>query len=401
MLSTDRRFRRSALPLALLVALLSPACSAQPGGDEPERPTAVRAASTTSPQVTARATTPAYVPPIRHVFVINIENKGFVRTWGPDSKAPYLARTLRSQGVLLDSYYGTAHRSQGNYVAQISGQGPNPAMQSDCQPYSTFHQTGTQAPGQATGTGCVFPAGVESLPIQLSRQGLGWKGYMDDMERPCQHPALDARDPDQRATPTQNYATRHNPFVYFRAITGRPAYCRQHVVGLGDLRADLSTVRSTPNLAYITPDLCHDGHDTPCADGRPGGLVTVNGWMKVWVPRILASPAFRRDGLLVITADESDSPQSDSTACCGEGASANSPMPGIAGPGGGRIGALVLSRYTAGGTTSTTAYNHYSLLASIEEVFGLGKLGYAAADGLESFGLDVYNSGWNESSAQR
>ncbi len=74
--------------------------------------------------------------PVRHVFVINIENKGYDDTWGPTSAAPYLARTLRSQGVLLNTYYGTAHNSQPNYVAQICGQGPNPQMQGDCQIYS-------------------------------------------------------------------------------------------------------------------------------------------------------------------------------------------------------------------------------------------------------------------------
>ena len=104
----------------------------------------------------------------------------------------------------------------------------------------------------------------------------------------------------------------------------------------------------------------------------------------------------------MITADESDGPQSDSTACCGEGAGPNSAAcPASPGPGGGRIGALVISRLRQPGTWSTTPYNHYSLLASIEDIFGLRKLGYAAADGLDRFGLDVYNSGWNESPAQR
>jgi hypothetical protein len=228
----------------------------------------------------------------------------------------------------------------------------------------------------------------------MSHHGLRWKGYLDDMERSCQHPRRDSQDHTQQATPKHNYATRHNPFVYFRSIIGRPAYCKRHVVKLGALPRDLAHVRHTPNLVYITPDLCHDGHDAPCADGRPGGLKSVNSWMRTWVPRILHAPAFRRNGMLVITADESDGPQADSSACCGEGASTNSPMPGIVGPGGGRIGALVISRYVAPHTWSTTPYNHYSLLGSIEEVFGLHKLGYARADGVDTFGLDVYNSGW-------
>jgi phosphatidylinositol-3-phosphatase len=341
----------------------------------------------------ATASRPAYVPPIKHVFVINIENKGYDETWGPTSAAPYLAQTLRSQGVLLNSYYGTAHNSQPNYVAQISGQGPNPQMQGDCQNYSDFVQTGTVDPGQAVGDGCVFPTGVDSLPMQMQRAGLTWKGYMEDMGTPCRHPALNTQDTTQQAKIGDQYATRHNPFMYFHAIIDSPT-CAQHVVDLSQLTTDLATTTTTPNLSYITPNLCDDGHDSPCVDGQPGGLASVNTWLQTWVPKILNSPAFTTDGMLIITADESDGPQSDSAACCGEGPGPNSPLPGIAGLGGGRIGALVISKWTTGNTWSTTPYNHYSLLASVEEIFGLPKLGYAGTPGLNRFGLDVYNNGW-------
>ncbi len=67
--------------------------------------------------------------------------------------------------------------------------------------------------------------------------------------------------------------------------------------------------------------------------------------------------------------------------------------PALPGLGGGRVGALVLSPFTKGGTWSTTPYNHYSLLASIEDTFGLPYLGYAGTPGLNRFGLDVYNAG--------
>ena len=53
--------------------------------------------------------------------------------------------------------------------------------------------------------------------------------------------------------------------------------------------------------------------------------------MRTWVPKILNSPAYKKDGMLVITADESDGPQTDATACCGEGAGPNTPLPGIVG----------------------------------------------------------------------
>jgi len=342
----------------------------------------------------AASSTAAYVPPVKHVFVINIENKGYDATWGPGSAAQYLSQTLRTQGVLLNTYYGTAHNSQPNYVAQISGQGPNPQMQSDCQDYSPFVGAGTASPGQAVGTGCVFPTSVPNLTDQLSAQALSWKGYMEDMGTPCRHPVLGTPDPTQKATVGDQYAVRHNPFMYFSSIIGSPS-CAQQVVALTALSTDLASVKTTANLTYITPNLCHDGHDSPCINGERGGLTSVDGWMKTWVPKILASPAFQADGVLIITADESDGPQTDATACCGEGPGPNSPLPGITGLGGGRIGALVLSRYVKPNTWSTTSYNHYSLLASVEDVFRLPYLGYAQTPGLNRFGLDVYNSGWS------
>ncbi|QCB97374.1 phosphoesterase [Arthrobacter sp. PAMC25564] len=333
-----------------------------------------------------------YLPGAKHVFVINLENKGYDETWGPASAAPYLSQTLRAQGVLLNQYFGTAHNSQPNYVAQISGQGPNPQMQADCQNYSPFVGTGTASPGQAVGDGCVFPASVPTVAGQLTTAGKTWKGYMEDMGTPCRHPAPGAVDDTQKAKVGDQYAARHNPFVYFAGITGSPD-CARNDVDLSALKTDLASAATTPNLSMITPDLCHDGHDTRCVDGQPGGLASADAWLKQWVPAITSSPAFKQDGVLVITFDESDGPQSDATACCGEGPGPNSPQPGLTGPGGGRVGALVLSPFTKGGTWSTTPYNHYSLLASIEDTFALPYLGYAGTPGLNRFGLDVYNAG--------
>ena len=354
-------------------------------------PTVASQARTSPSSVLAR---PSYVPPIRHVFVINIENTGYDETWGDTSAAPYLAGKLRRQGALLTAYYATAHNSLPNYIAQISGQAPNTATQLDCLTYSKFTRTGPpQDPQQQVGSGCVLPKGVHSIPRRMTNAQLSWKGYMQQMRTPCQHPKVGNPDPTQHATPGHNYAVRHNPFMYFRSIISRKHYCRQHVRRLDQLIADLKHVKTTPNLTYITPDLCHDGHDNPCANGDPGGLVKVNAFMKRWAPRILASPAFRKNGLLVITADESDG-LSDSTDCCGELPGPNTLKPGIIGPGGGHIGALVISQWTKPNSWSTTPYNHYSLLASLEEIFGLHKMGMSRQPGLSKFGLDVYNNNW-------
>jgi hypothetical protein len=180
--------------------------------------------------------------------------------------------------------------------------------------------------------------------------------------------------------------------MFFRSITSRPAYCKAHVKPLSALTHALGRLATTRNLTYSSPDLCHDAHDAHCADGGPGGLRAANNWFKTWIPRILNSPAFGRDGMLVITADESEGVTEDSRACCGEGPGPNAAQPGIDGLGGGRIGALVISSYVGRGTTSSTPYNHYSLLGSIEELFGLDRLGYARTV-TDLFGADVYNAG--------
>jgi phosphatidylinositol-3-phosphatase len=332
-------------------------------------------------------------PRVGHVFVVNVENKGFATTWGHRSQAPYLATTLRSKGVLLSQYYGTAHHSLGNYLAQISGQGPSYDVQHDCSRFVPFTVTrATVAPGQVVGHGCVYPRSVKTLPLQLTRAGLGWRGYMEDMARPCQHSRLGAPERWTSATPSAQYASKHNPFVYFRSIISRPSYCRSHVRPLSALTGDLGRTRTTRTLSYITPDLCHDGHDARCADGGPGGLRAANAWFKTWIPRILGSAAFRRDGMLVITADESEGVTEDSRGCCREGPGPNAGQPGIDGPGGGRVGALVIAPgFVTPGTVTSTPYNHYGLLATIEDLFGLPRLGYARTVP-RVFGGDVFNA---------
>jgi hypothetical protein len=184
------------------------------------------------------------------------------------------------------------------------------------------------------------------------------------------------------------YATRHNPFVYFHSIIDEPA-CAARVVDLKRLASDLQSVAATPNLVYITPNLCHDGHDAPCVDGQPGGLVSADRFLATEVPKILASPAYKADGMLVITVDEASFASSE--ACCRTPVSPNVAMPGLSGPGGGRVGTLLVSSRVAARTTDATPYNHYSLLCSIENMFGLAHLGFAGAPGLTCFGKDVYD----------
>jgi len=370
----------SVLAASVVGALLATGACAPPAG---------------TPAASSAAAVPAPAP-VKHVFIIVLENQGYNTTFGPGTRAPYLADSLPAQGALLRQYYGTGHASLDNYISMTSGIAPNPDTQADCGRYVEFVQTGTAPDGQPIGRGCVYPTHVLNIANQLAASGRTWKGYMEDMGKDpsresatCGHAAIGSPDLTERATPTDQYAAKHDPFVYFHAIIDS-ASCQQNVVPLTALETDLQSAATTPNYAFISPSLCHDGHDAPCRSGEPGGLVSANEFLRTWVPRITQSPAFRDDGLLIITFDEADS--RDATACCNEPSGPNTTMPGTHGPGGGRIGAVLLSKYIRPGTVSDVPYNHYSMLRSIEDMFGLAHLGYAGAAGLVPFGADVFTA---------
>ena len=342
-------------------------------------------------------------PHVRHVFIIILENQAFETTFGAGTRAPFLGRTLVARGALLRNYFGIGHMSLDNYVALISGQAPNKATQLDCPEYLPFQLTRPtlDANGLALGSGCVYPAFVKMIGDQMEAAGLSWRGYMEDLgndpmrDGTCGHPTVGKRDPTdtEKREAQDQYAMWHNPFVFFQSLIADSARCAAHVVALSRLTADLATSARTPNYVFITPNLCNDAHDVPCADGSESGLAAADRFLYHWVPIITQSPAFKADGVLIITFDESASGTAPDTsmACCGErGMPGASLPPGGSGPGGGRVGAVLLSPFIKPGTVSTAPYNHYALLRSVEDMFGLAHLGYAGAEGLRPFGADVF-----------
>ncbi|MEA2373785.1 MAG: hypothetical protein QOD53_248 [Thermoleophilaceae bacterium] len=355
------RFSRASLLIGLLAALVV----ASPAGAKP--------------------------PPIKHVWIVLLENENAATSFGPGSPAPYLATTLRHRGQFLPNYYGITHASLGNYLALVSGQGSNAQTRSDCQTFTEFTPGNIGASGQAQGQGCVYPASVQTIANQLQAKGLSWREYAEDMgsdlardgSATCAHPTIGTHDNTLSASPTDQYATRHNPFVYFHSLLNNGS-CAQNDVSLAPLQGDLGAGR-VPSYTFITPDLCHDGHDANCADGGPGGLPAANGFLQTWIPKIQATKPYRDGGMIVVTFDEA---HSDSTTCCNQPANLGQ----ASSAGGGRVGAVVLSKYVKPGTTNATAYNHYGLLRSFEDLFGLGHLGYAGEPGLKAFGNDVYNA---------
>jgi hypothetical protein len=429
---------------------------------------------------------------IEHVMVIDLENEDFAKTFGPASPATYLNTTLLAQGQLVTNYFATSHVSLGNYLSQVSGQAPTAAINNDCIDLSSLSHpplvggftdvapgddAGDEAafPGQVIGDGCVFPApsgsshGATTIGDQIDALDAGkhqkharvrWRGYAEDMGNDlvrdygtpdpsggasCSHAPIGGVDHSNSATATDQYATRHNPFVYFHSVIDDQARCDAHVVPLGKLTVsptggadavftghlydDLRSLKTTPNFMFVTPNLCNDGHDATCVGvntegGHQGGLVAADLWLKHWMPMILASPAYQSGKLLVVlTFDESG--LVDARACpaanqadCRSPTGPNVSNPGFSPilalfglqqaptttlvyPGGGQVGAVLFNRrfIQPGSVNTTGVYNHYSALRSYEDILGItgggddgfGHLGFAASAGVLPFGKDVFN----------
>ncbi len=393
------------------------------------------------------APAPLTSAPIRHVFTIILENQAYDNTFGTVMPVPYLSKTVAAQGALLQNYYGTSHFSLGNYLSLISGQAVTLDNQDDCTNFGgglgsnriDINVTGVAAYNQVTGVGCIYPPATQTIADQLSAKGLSWKGYMEDMGNDptreaatCGEPSAGIGAPDNTASAqvppdykkggtqavTDQYAARHNPFVYFHSLLDSGA-CAQHVVPLNanTLTHDLASTATTPNYVFITPNLCDDGHDVPCKTaGNPSTYVNENAFLQKWVPIIVHSPAFALDGLLMITFDESSPTPAaidgaytvfDGTACCNEPSGPNTQLPGVpnvaaafglsitggvGNSGGGRTGTVLVSPYIKPGTVSSVGYNHYSTLRTIEDFFGLSHLGYAGDPGAVDFGSDVFGA---------
>jgi phosphatidylinositol-3-phosphatase len=324
-------------------------------------------------------------PPVDRVFVLALGAGAFAESAqageARTSAAPsYLDGDLRRRGQFLPNYHAVAHGGLAGRIALISGQPPNPATAAECSAYTDLLPGTLDRDGRAEGEGCVYPSNVLTIGDQLVTIGLKWGAYVEGMgdaaaePKTCRHPALGALDPTALLRPGDGYATRHNPFVYFHSIIDSPD-CAKSAQGLDRLAEDLRDAKQAPDFVWVSPSACNAG-DAPVVGCPRGGREAGDAFARTWVPRILDSPAFEQgNGLLVVTFDEG--PPTDVRTCCG-----------LAPPGGGRVGAVVVSRFVRAGSVNQAAYNHYGLLRTAQDLFGLGTLGLSQK--AKPFGRDVF-----------
>jgi phosphatidylinositol-3-phosphatase len=366
---------------------------APPGSNEPSGNSQESAGESPSPDAAK-----AKLPAIKHVFVVMLSDEPYAMAFGPASPAHYLAGTLEKQGQLLVRYYSVAHEGLANRIALLSGQGPTEASAANCPTYGPIVPASKGADGQSIGNGCVYPASTKTLMGQLAAKHLTWKAYVEGIGGgtggpPCAHPALGASDPS-----TGPYQTWRNPFVYFQAIATSSA-CASHDVGINGLGHDLASEGRTANFTYVAPGACDDGSPTPCAPGHASGMVAADAFLRKNVSLILSSKAYRKDGLLAITVDQAPTAgeYADSSSCCGQPRFPNLPAPtgtaALSPPGGGQVGLLLLSPFVRKGGLVQDTYNHFSLLATIEQIFGLARLGYAGLSEVKPLSPSLFSGG--------
>jgi hypothetical protein len=287
MISTigDIRSARAFVPtLALL--LLATACGSVQSG-----PTS-RATSSASLTPSASASPSPTAPP-SHVFVIVLENTSYRLALAQ----PYIS-SLASQYAVATEYHDLGNPSLPNYLAMTSGS--TWGIHDDA-----YHR---------------LPAA--DIGAQLTNAGVSWKAYFEGFTGDCFHSPYP-------------YALKHNPFAYYGG------QCPANVVPMTDLAPDLNG--TMPQLSWITPGLCNDGHDC--------GVRAADRWLSGVVPEITSSTAWQQNGVLLITWDESSAADS-------------------------RVALLVVTPKLRGQITTTM--DHYSLLATVTDQLGVARLGQSA-----------------------
>jgi len=271
----------------------------------------------------------------QHVFIIMMENTGYNSLIG-NPHAPWINAAATTDGLATD-YHGVTHPSQPNYIAATSG--------------ST---NGVVGDGDVT-------IDVPNIVDQLESHGKTWKGYMQSY-------SLCVTKLDS-ACGNQLYERKHNPFVSYHDVQTNPARMA-NLVDFSQLSADLAT-NSVPDYVWISPDQCNDMHgrggpaSDPCSFANEQQLIaTGDAFLNSTVNAITSSQAWTGNSVIFITWDESDFPFGDVSGCCD------------AVPGGGHVVTLTISHSNHSARTSNVPYNHYSMLATVQQGWKLGCLAF-------------------------
>ena len=286
---------------------------------------------TCMPPVEAQTSFPRY----DHVFLIIMENENYNQVVG-NQFAPILNALAKDYGVATN-YTGVADPSEPNYVAMLGG---DTFGNSSDDPYFF--------PGQT--------ASAENLMSQLEQAGRTWRGYFQNMPYPGYRGYCFPDKCNGIPDSDTQYVAKHNGIVNF-ANMQTPTELGK-MFPLTQLAADLKA-GTVPNFSYIVPDECNDMHGAPpwCVDSNSTGSIQQS---------FLIAQGDRFTGNVVNQITSSSMWQTGNNAIVitfDEGNTANS-----------QILTIVITNHGPRGVSDKTSFNHFSLLASLQQTFGLGCL---------------------------
>ena len=250
---------------------------------------------------------------------------------------------LRRKGVFLSNSYGVTHSSQPNYIVSVAGD--NMGFTNDDSGYVQWiYETGPGVPP------------VTSIVDLLEAQGLTWRSYAEDL--PPDYKKDIITSPPYTPIPSNQgyFARKHVPFLSFPNIISAPERLA-NIVDAAQFEVDLAD-KNLPHYNWYTPNLINDGHtltpeqqaNDPHDTDRHTNITNIEAFLKGFLSDDPIAK-FPPETLIVITFDEAY-PYYDPY----------------------EIYTLLIGDMLQAGTTRTEPYNHFSLLRSVEENFGLGTL---------------------------
>jgi hypothetical protein len=300
--------------------------------------------------------------------VIVEENKDYAQIVSA-TNAPAIARLATTYGSATN-FYGEVHPSQANYVALLGGDtfGIHDDDPFFCEP-RVYNAECSQVEKDAAYANHTVDA--PHLGTQLDAAGLSWRGYYENIPAPGSLvPFATAPGGEADGALGALYASKHSGFLNYRSAQNDP-HRADHLVGFDRLDADLAA-GALPSFALVVPNQCNEMHGglgasipADCAFANLPALIRRgDSVVDALVRKIQASPAWTSadNVAIVVTWDEDSGTRA---GCCGyDPASA-------ANFGGGHIATVVVTNHGPRGVADPTPYNHYSLLRTLEDAFGI------------------------------
>jgi hypothetical protein len=237
---------------------------------------------------------------------------------------------LAAQGASFTNFHALFHPSYPNYLAMVAG-----------TDFGIHNRGRYLADAQVN-----FPndAAHRTIADRLIASGLDFKQYAEELpNQTCPWHFSSQHVSDKRG----NYARRHVPFLSFREVQQK--WC-DRVVRVDSSKSDNFFVQDAREglvaYSFYTPNLNHDGHDT---NAQTAG---------VWVKKFLTDTfgeKLRQGTLVVVTFDES-------------GGNTDNRIYTLF------LGNMVKPANQQDPKALARPYNHYSVLRTIEDNFGLEPL---------------------------